>query len=415
MEEKQAKDKEGFGRLFEEMVGNEHVTEKALGYLHKEKKVPKSVIYDDLVPKKLMGYSPERNALAFPLMRGFIVVGIRYLCTESVKIDDRIIKKDDEYNHEGSDVETGLFRLQENYRDTLITSRILDLLSAGIDGVSLPFFKGFKHLQLFSDMNIKLCFRNTKEEKLAAKKIQESLPQSKIIKLPDNYTDLNQLLIKEGPEAIRSLLTTEKKGPKDKRPEATKREGLYLQKCTYFPWPGPNNTEATLRAAFERSRVLGIRKILIPSTTGVTALNALGIFEKNFSIIVVTHVTGFHAPDHQELSENNRELLAEKGATVLTAQHAFGGVGRAFRNKTGTYQIDELMAYTLRVFGQGTKVAVEIALMASDAGLVSTDEDVVSLGGTGNGVDTALLIRPVPTHKFFDLKIREIICKPRDF
>ena len=105
----------------------------------------------------------------------------------------------------------------------------------------------------------------------------------------------------------------------------------------------------------------------------------------------------------------------EKGASVLTAQHAFGGIGRAIRNKTGTYQIDEVIAYTLRTFGQGTKVAIEIALMAADAGLIRTDEDVISIGGTGEGVDTALVLKPAHTQNFFDLKVREVICKPVDF
>ena len=43
-------------------------------------------------------------------------------------------------------------------------------------------------------------------------------------------------------------------------------------------------------------------------------------------------------------------------------------MGRAVRKKLGTYELEEIIAYTLRVFGQGAKVAVEIALMAADAG-----------------------------------------------
>jgi hypothetical protein len=185
--------------------------------------------------------------------------------------------------------------------------------------------------------------------------------------------------------------------------------------CRYFVNPGPKNTEATLEAALERAKILKIKKILVSSCRGNTAFKALDLFGKEFSLIMVTHVTGFKKPDYQELPEKERKLLLEKGANVLTAQHAFGGVGRAFRNKTGTYQTDEIIAYTLRTFGQGTKVAIEIALMAADAGLVRTDEDVISIGGTASGVDTALLIKPAHTHNFFDLKVREIICKPLDF
>ncbi len=50
--------------------------------------------------------------------------------------------------------------------------------------------------------------------------------------------------------------------------------------------------------------------------------------------------------------------------------------------------------------------------MASDAGLIRTDEDAITIGGTGHGVDTALVLKPSNTHNFFDLVIKEIIYKP---
>ncbi len=59
-----------------------------------------------------------------------------------------------------------------------------------------------------------------------------------------------------------------------------------------------------------------------------------------------------------------------------------------------------------------SKVAFEIAIMAADAGVVRTDEDVVSIGGTGRGADTAIVLAPVHTHNFFDIKVKEILCKP---
>jgi len=70
---------------------------------------------------------------------------------------------------------------------------------------------------------------------------------------------------------------------------------------------------------------------------------------------------------------------------------------------------------TLRLFGQGTKVAVELPLMAADAGLVRTDEDVISIGGTGRGADTALVIQPANSFNIFDLKVKAVICKPAVF
>jgi hypothetical protein len=416
MKEDETKNKKNFDQLFNEMLKNKEVAEKAVSYLHNEKKIDKSIIYNELLPKKLIGYSPERKVLAFPLVRGFLIVGIQYLTTESLEINGQTLKEGQEYFHEGSDLETGLFNLQRNFRDVIITSGILDLLSTDLGGVSLPSMTGFKQLQLFSDINTKVCFKNSKGSELAAKKILEILPKAKIVALPKEFRDINHLLMEKGQEAVKSLLTKEDKVDKTRESKGLRKDkNSEIINCRYFANPGPENTEATLKAVLERAKMLKIKKILVSSCRGKTAFKALDLFGKGFSLIIVTHVTGFKKPDHQELPEKDRKLLLEKGAIVLTAQHAFGGVGRAFRNKTGTYQIDELIAFTLRTFGQGTKVAIEMVLMATDAGLIKTDEDVISIGGTATGVDTALLLKPTHTHNFFDLKVKEIICKPSDF
>jgi hypothetical protein len=185
--------------------------------------------------------------------------------------------------------------------------------------------------------------------------------------------------------------------------------------CRYFEKQGPSNTKKVLEAVSKRADALSIRKVLVASRSGSTAFEALEIIDPDIQIIAVTHVTGFREPNSQSLPEEARKELESKGVQVLTAQHAFGGVGRAVRNKLSTFQVDEIMAYTLRTFGHGTKVAIELTLMAADAGLVRTDEDVISVGGSRKGADTALVIQPANTHNFFDLKVRQIICKPAGF
>jgi len=182
----------------------------------------------------------------------------------------------------------------------------------------------------------------------------------------------------------------------------------------YFGSGGNQNTEQTLAMAKARAEEAGIRSILVATTSGETGRRAAELFA-GYNVVVVTHSTGFKGPDVQELTPENRTAIERAGAKILTAQHAFGGVGRAVRIKWGTYELEEIIAYTLRLFGQGTKVACEIALMAADAGLVRTDEDAIAIGGSGRGADTALVLRPVNAMRFFDLKVREVLCKPRDF
>lgn len=182
--------------------------------------------------------------------------------------------------------------------------------------------------------------------------------------------------------------------------------------CRNFPKPGPANTVDVINVVDRRSKELSVERVIVATCSGKTAFEARRRLDPSLKIIAVTHVTGFSEPNIQELSEESRLELKAQGVNVLTCGHAFGGVGRGVRNKLGTYQIDELIAHTLRLFGQGTKVAVEIALMAADAGLVRTDEDLISIGGTASGADTALVIRPATSAHFLDLKVREVICKP---
>jgi len=182
--------------------------------------------------------------------------------------------------------------------------------------------------------------------------------------------------------------------------------------ATYFGKPGRENTQRAFDLAKKRAKELGIRTILVASTRGETGVKACEVF-RGYDVVVVTHSTGFKEPNRQELTDENRADIEAAGGRVLTCQHTFGGVGRAVRKKLRTYQLEEFIAYTLRIFGEGMKVVVEIALMAADAGLVRTDEHIVAIAGTGKGADTAVVLKPANAQAFFDLQVLEIICKPR--
>ena len=188
----------------------------------------------------------------------------------------------------------------------------------------------------------------------------------------------------------------------------------------YFEKPGKENTQRTFELAKKRAEELGIKTILVASTRGETGVKACETF-RGYDVVVVTHSTGFKKPDYQELTDENRAAIEAAGGKILTCQHAFGGVGRAVRKKLRTYELEEFIAYTLRIFGEGMKVVVEIALMAADAGLVRTDEaasshvrsGVIAIAGTGKGADTAVVLKPANAQAFFDLKVLEVLCKPR--
>ena len=182
-------------------------------------------------------------------------------------------------------------------------------------------------------------------------------------------------------------------------------------KTTYFENAGKENTAEVLRIVKQRAEELGIKTIVVASTAGDTAVRATEVFN-GLKIIVVSHVAGFLKPDTQELTEENRKVIESRGVVVLTTTHLFSGLSAAMRKKYNTYVIGDIVTNTLRIFGEGIKVVCEIAAMAADGGLVRTDEDIIAIGGTGRGADTAVVLRPVNSSDFFDLKVKEILCKP---
>ncbi len=178
-----------------------------------------------------------------------------------------------------------------------------------------------------------------------------------------------------------------------------------------FEKPGPQNTTECLELAARRARELQIGEVVIATNTGETALKAVSRFQ-GMRIIAVNHHAGFKEPFKAEMTSENRRKLEAQGVRVVVAAHALSGIERSFRTKyQGLYPL-ELVADTLRIFGQGTKVCVEISLMAADAGELS-GRPVMCIGGSGTGADTALVLTPVHQKNFLDLKIHEIVCKPR--
>ena len=176
-----------------------------------------------------------------------------------------------------------------------------------------------------------------------------------------------------------------------------------------------SRTKATLKAALERARELHIRHLVVASTSGKTALELAKMLPANFEAVCVTHHAGFGEFGKNELPESVENKLTEHGIPVLRTTHLFAGVERAIRLKVGGLGPAETIAFTYRTLGEGTKVAVEIAVMALDAGLIPYGKDVIAIAGTGSGADTAVVIRPAHSRQFFETRVKEIICKPTDW
>jgi len=180
---------------------------------------------------------------------------------------------------------------------------------------------------------------------------------------------------------------------------------------TYLKVKEQENTKIALELAVKTARELGIKDIVFASTVGGTAkMMADEIEREGLNVTVVTHA--FNSEGKNPMDEELRSYIKEKGINVLTAGHALSSGERSLSGGFGGVYPLEIIANTLRMFGQGTKVCVEIGAMAADAGIVKSGEPIVAVGGTGRGADTVIVLRPQPSSTLIKTKIDKIICKP---
>jgi len=186
----------------------------------------------------------------------------------------------------------------------------------------------------------------------------------------------------------------------------------------YFDAPGPANTEDAALCAVKRASELGIKTIVVASSSGATALKFLDATEgTDLSLVVVTHAFGYKIPGKWDFSEETAEFLRSRGVTIVTGTHALSGLERALSKspKVGGGSRTEAIAEAFRkTVAVGLKVAVECVLISADQGVLDGNDEVIAVGGTASGADTVCVIRPSNTASFFDLQVREIAAMPRN-
>lgn len=184
-------------------------------------------------------------------------------------------------------------------------------------------------------------------------------------------------------------------------------------KVLYFEKKGTVNTDRTLEIALACCEQKGIRKIVVASSTGKTALLARDKAKPSTEVIGVTYSAGSKYREEVEEFNRNRETMIKKGIQVVRGLHALSATERAFENKykSGLLPLN-IVADTLRMFSQGMKVCLEVAVMAAEAGFVTPDEEIVVVGGSGHGADTAVIMKPAYAASMFDAKFKAILCMP---
>lgn len=185
----------------------------------------------------------------------------------------------------------------------------------------------------------------------------------------------------------------------------------------YLDSPGGANTDKVLDAVMQRLKEGDIGHVVVASDSGKTALKAIKKLRKSGAkIVVVTEQCGSEKEGQNSMSPDIEEEIVSAGAKVVRGTHALSGVERSITKKTGGSSRVEAISESLRsLFGQGMKVAVEITVMAADNGAIpcGPEVEIVAIGGTEWGSDTAVVVRPAHANGFFNLRVREIIALPR--
>jgi uncharacterized protein len=179
----------------------------------------------------------------------------------------------------------------------------------------------------------------------------------------------------------------------------------------YFNETGKINTARALAVSKKRALELGIKQVLVATSHGSTAKEAAAVFRGTGIEIIAVSISEGYREEGWCMSAEQRQELEKIGVRVLTSHLGLsGGVAESF---LGDNSPGSIAANTLYCFSQGMKVAVEITVMAAEAGYVSADKEIIAVAGTGEGADTAIVLVPAYARKFKDLRVREILCKPR--
>ncbi len=180
----------------------------------------------------------------------------------------------------------------------------------------------------------------------------------------------------------------------------------------YFDKEGKENTKECL--AVVEKIADSYQDIVVASSSGKTGLLfAEKLGKKNLVVVTLSH--GLWDPNKSEISGETRKKITELGGRVFTGTTLTSSLERGFAEKyQGTYP-SMIIADTLRTLGQGIKVCAEIVMEACDAGLIEEGKDVIAVAGTHGGSDTVCIIKSAASKRFLDLKIKEILAKPREF
>lgn len=197
--------------------------------------------------------------------------------------------------------------------------------------------------------------------------------------------------------------------------EVVKREVYYFNK------PGEQNTDLVVEAVVRRLEAGGITKVIVATTSGETGVKFARSLRGKAELVCVSEAPYRHEAWGEKwpcLQEGYKKELKKLGAVVVDQAPYVFHSSVLESSLWGSLSPEQLVKETLYSFGQGLKVAVEVALIAVSCGYVTPYEDVIGVGGSGKGADTAIVLRATYPATMFSkeankrLEIKEILAMP---
>ena len=184
---------------------------------------------------------------------------------------------------------------------------------------------------------------------------------------------------------------------------------LIKRETIYFKEGGVEHTDVTLDFVFKAAEELGIKKVVVASTSGETGVKAAEKFHgTDVKVIVVGHQTGFRVPGKNQFKPEDRDRIEALGAEVNLGTDVLTNSIRQ-RQKLGH---SPLSFITQALIMMKVKVNVEIVVKAADAGQLVPGELCISVAGSHWGADTAVVFEAQDSSNILGIRPREIIAMP---
>jgi hypothetical protein len=200
----------------------------------------------------------------------------------------------------------------------------------------------------------------------------------------------------------------------------------------FFENPGGENTNEVVRTMLDRAKEGDIDALVVASISGNTAVKVAEQLKKsglNTKVVCVSGPQSWEKYPEYEFplikEETRKKMDALRIKVINDVEEPFKPI--TFRNwwEKKTVEIrrpeSDLFWMTLIcVGGHGFRTAVEAVFMSVEAKAIDEGDKVMSIAGTGNGADTAIVMKAL---RFEDvvgvdpekrMKIHEILAMPKE-